>query len=136
MSQRQQLLIGGLVILAAAGYCAYITMFGVRIVSKLPITPVSAKPRDERPNPLPAARIGTVEELAAYAERHAPARLKKEIRDLARSCIRGDTRKVQMSAVAPGASRIGGVPDLPKSVPWPQRQGKPMAFIAQIDLAS
>jgi uncharacterized protein YwqG len=34
-----------------------------------------------------------------------------------------------------GASRFGGVPDLPPGVDWPDRDGVPMEFIAQIRLA-
>lgn len=34
-----------------------------------------------------------------------------------------------------GASRLGGWPDLPADVSWPQWQERPMAFLAQINLA-
>lgn len=34
-----------------------------------------------------------------------------------------------------GASRIGGLPDLPPSITWPVDDGRPLDFIAQIDLA-
>lgn len=34
-----------------------------------------------------------------------------------------------------GASRFGGWPDLPAGVAWPTWQGRPMAFLAQVDLA-
>ncbi|MBI4313077.1 MAG: DUF1963 domain-containing protein [Chloroflexi bacterium] len=33
-------------------------------------------------------------------------------------------------------SRVGGLPWLPPSLPWPQRDGRSMAFIAQVDLGS
>ena len=33
-----------------------------------------------------------------------------------------------------GASRLGGLPDLPAGVPWPRVGGVPMLFLAQIDL--
>jgi uncharacterized protein YwqG len=32
-------------------------------------------------------------------------------------------------------SRLGGLPVLPAKVPWPEWKGKPLAFLAQIDLA-
>src|SRR5688500_18484207 len=35
----------------------------------------------------------------------------------------------------PGASRIGGRPDLADDVAWPCWQGVPQSFLAQIDLA-
>jgi len=34
-----------------------------------------------------------------------------------------------------GASRFGGVPDLPPGTAWPDRDGVPMEFIAQVNLA-
>lgn len=34
-----------------------------------------------------------------------------------------------------GASRIGGVPDLPADLPWPRSHNRPLAFLAQFDLA-
>lgn len=40
-----------------------------------------------------------------------------------------------MEQLATGASRFGGVPDLPPGVAWPARDGVPMEFIAQIRLA-
>lgn len=40
-----------------------------------------------------------------------------------------------MEGLAIGASRFGGVPDLPPGATWPEREGVPMEFIAQIRLA-
>lgn len=34
----------------------------------------------------------------------------------------------------PGSSRVGGAPDLPAGVAWPESQGEPLAFVAQINL--
>lgn len=42
----------------------------------------------------------------------------------------------QTDAAAVGGSKIGGLPDLPPEMPWPQYQGRPMSLIAQIDLAA
>lgn len=35
-----------------------------------------------------------------------------------------------------GASRMGGAPDLPPGLPWPEIKGRPIEFLAQIDLAA
>jgi uncharacterized protein YwqG len=40
-----------------------------------------------------------------------------------------------MAALPLGASRFGGVPDLPAGVAWPERDGVPMELIAQLRLA-
>lgn len=37
--------------------------------------------------------------------------------------------------LALGASRFGGDPDLPPGAPWPERDGVPMPFVAQLRLA-
>lgn len=37
--------------------------------------------------------------------------------------------------VLPGSSKIGGLPDLPATAYWPEWNGKPLSFLAQINLA-
>jgi uncharacterized protein YwqG len=34
-----------------------------------------------------------------------------------------------------GTSRLGGEPDLPPSVPWPEWRGRPLSFVAQIGMS-
>lgn len=36
---------------------------------------------------------------------------------------------------APGVSKVGGLPELPAGMAWPQRDETPLAFVAQIDIA-
>lgn len=43
---------------------------------------------------------------------------------------------INMERFAPGASRLVGLPDMPDELDWPHHTGKPLAFLAQIDLAS
>lgn len=54
---------------------------------------------------------------------------------LTRNSIRLLTRPVDEETLRPGDSKIGGLPDLPAGVRWPQLHGQPQAFLAQIRLA-
>jgi uncharacterized protein YwqG len=50
-----------------------------------------------------------------------------------RTAVRLVTRPCEQ--VSLGQSRIGGTPDLPGDFEWPTYRGKPLAFVAQLDLA-
>lgn len=58
----------------------------------------------------------------------------ESIRKLARGAV--VLRPQEASDEANFGSRLGGLPNLPPSVQWPQRDGRSLAFIAQIELAS
>jgi len=61
---------------------------------------------------------------------------RKEIRKIARPAILLRTKKSSEAKIPPGATKMGGRPDLPALAEWPvYRNGKPLAFLAQIDLA-
>ena len=62
------------------------------------------------------------------------SRLVKDIDRLARPSIRLLATKTDESLMKPGASKLGGVPDLPPGTAWPQLKGAPQSFIAQIRL--
>jgi hypothetical protein len=47
-----------------------------------------------------------------------------------------DPDHYQGRPLALGASRFGGVPDLPPTIPWPQIEGKKLLFLAQIDFSA
>ncbi|MDB5100885.1 MAG: hypothetical protein JWM80_5306 [Cyanobacteria bacterium RYN_339] len=49
--------------------------------------------------------------------------------------IRLIRRRVAMEVLAPGQSRLGGIPDMPPDMEWPRFEENPMSLIAQIDLA-
>jgi uncharacterized protein YwqG len=66
------------------------------------------------------------------------AKQAKRILELVRPHIRFEPRKGKAADNKPGASRLGGEPDLPPGTAWPIGPGwngdAPMDFIAQIDL--
>lgn len=57
------------------------------------------------------------------------------IEQLTRNSVRLSTTPVDESTLALGTSKIGGHPDLPPNVQWPELQGQAQAFLAQIRLA-
>jgi uncharacterized protein YwqG len=61
-------------------------------------------------------------------------RLLKDIDYLARMSVRLTPHSVDEAQLRVGASKIGGVPDLPTGVNWPQWKGVPQSFIAQVSL--
>jgi uncharacterized protein YwqG len=61
-------------------------------------------------------------------------RVADDIMRVARPCIRLDCRRVDEASLPVGASKLGGLPDLPHETDWPEWHGRPMAFIAQIRL--
>jgi uncharacterized protein YwqG len=61
---------------------------------------------------------------------------RKAIHKIARRAVLLLTKKSSEIKTPLGATKIGGRPDLPPNVQWPAYQdGKPLAFLAQIDLA-
>jgi uncharacterized protein YwqG len=51
-------------------------------------------------------------------------------------CVRLFTNRVSDSAIKIGASKLGGLPDLPDASEWPCRNGAPLSFIAQINVTA
>jgi uncharacterized protein YwqG len=62
-------------------------------------------------------------------------RVAGEIEKLFRYSIRISTRSIDENELPIGASKIGGLPDLPDSIGWPEWKGLPLGFIAQINLS-
>ena len=60
------------------------------------------------------------------------SRLLKDIDRVSKASIRLYTTRVDESALQLGASKFGGVPDLPAGTNWPEWKGLPQSFIAQI----
>ncbi len=70
--------------------------------------------------------------IEAVFEKAGLTRLKKDIDALARPSIRLTLAEVDESTLQAGASKFGGVPDLPEGTAWPEKKGQPQSFIAQI----
>ena len=62
------------------------------------------------------------------------SRLLKDIDFISKTSIRLYTTPADKFDLAIGASRIGGIPDLPPGITWPKWKGLPQSIIAQINL--
>ncbi|HEV2461721.1 MAG TPA: YwqG family protein [Ktedonobacterales bacterium] len=54
---------------------------------------------------------------------------------LAWPAIRLTTTPADEATLAVGVSKLGGQPDLPANTTWPEKQGAPLSFVAQVRLA-
>jgi uncharacterized protein YwqG/predicted DNA-binding protein (MmcQ/YjbR family) len=64
------------------------------------------------------------------------SRRQQEIERLSRRAMLLETAKGVESRMGVGQTKIGGQPDLPDGIEWPQfKDGKPLAFLAQLNLA-
>lgn len=61
-------------------------------------------------------------------------RVAKALTALAQDAVAIATRPGDDTMFPPGASKLGGAPDLPSGLPWPDWNGIPLAFCAQIAL--
>ena len=72
---------------------------------------------------------------AELAERYGLYSRLREIDDIARPAVLLLTKAAKEGEIPLGASKIGGLPDLPASASWPTYlDGKPLAFLCQVDL--
>jgi uncharacterized protein YwqG len=74
-------------------------------------------------------------ELRQLLQQHNLGRVIDGIMQHARPAIRAHTRPMDDAAIPPGASKMGGLPDLPPDFAYP-RWHEPMRFIGQFNLAS
>jgi uncharacterized protein YwqG len=80
--------------------------------------------------------IQTLDQLREQVRLHHLERLENEILQVAKPCARiVPTRVGSMDEIPLGASRLGGLPDLPADYQWKTYQGKPLTFIGQFRLS-
>jgi uncharacterized protein YwqG len=85
--------------------------------------------------PVPVSRHGPRDAWRAQLEEAGIASAHIEaLQKLVRPAIRLQARKVAQADLALGQSRLGGEPDLPAQFKWPVYAGKPLAFVAQLNL--
>lgn len=75
------------------------------------------------------------ERLAAELAAAGVGQRAAEIAALGVPCVRLRTTPGQDGEIPVGASKLGGHPDLPDGVEWPEWQGRPLSFAAQLELA-
>jgi uncharacterized protein YwqG len=80
---------------------------------------------------------GSLDALRAGLESAGLAHHADALLALARPSIRlGSSPVASEDEIAIGASKLGGRPDVPAGFVWPRHHGVPLAFVAQIDLAT
>jgi uncharacterized protein YwqG len=76
------------------------------------------------------------EDIYSLIENSGLPRIAEDLKGLVRDAIILQTQSIESEdTLAPGISKIGGLPDLPPDLDWPEWKGKPLPLIAQINLS-
>jgi hypothetical protein len=95
----------------------------------LPAEPPCKAPKVTLPKSVPVAKLA--KELDAML---ASAKLTKHRALLVQPALHVFPKRVDEKKIALGASKVGGLPDLPAGAAWPTNDGCPMGFVAQLRL--
>lgn len=74
-------------------------------------------------------------QLDRLIEAHGLAPASRAMQQLSRTSIRLEPAYVEPDSARPGSTRLGGLPDLPPGLDWPQAGRQPLAFLAQLRLS-
>ncbi len=76
------------------------------------------------------------DQALSFIHNSSLTRIADDLTNLLRNTISITTYLVDRATELPlGSSKIGGIPDLPPTIPWPEWDDQPIPFIAQINLA-
>lgn len=78
--------------------------------------------------------MATIEQIAKALAGSALSSRSSDVVALVRPAIHVISNHVSVATLELGASRVGGVPDLPVGAGWPLWNGEPQSFVAQINL--
>ena len=74
-------------------------------------------------------------EISKGCKERGLERLFDFLKPMAKNAIKIDAQAKNDDDIAVGASKFGGQPDLPASVPWPSNDNGALSFVAQINFA-
>jgi uncharacterized protein YwqG len=77
----------------------------------------------------------TLDEIREALRAAGLGRLADVAERLTLPAIRIEPQMVDEDTIPVGASKLGGRPDLPPDLAWPERDGKPLGFLVQFNLA-
>jgi hypothetical protein len=105
----------------------------IGIVVLIPAALACETREDSQANAVPSARPAAG--VVVLAGRPQRARLPPRVAELAEPTLLLIPQHANEKQTPIGTSRMGGLPDLPADVVWPSPLGRPLTFVAQIDLA-